>query len=128
MPNLNKVILIGNLTQKPTLRQTKSGISVANFSLAINQRYKGADDQPADEAKEETKTRKGEKKEKVCFVDIVVWDTLAEACAKYLNKGEPALVEGSLQLRTWQQEEKTRYKLEVVAQNIQFLKPRNAKL
>ena len=133
MPSLNKVFLIGNLTQDPTLRQTKSGASVANFSLAINQRYTGTRDLPADQssiagAKEEASAQTGEKKEKVCFVDIVAWNKLAQASASYLTKGKCVFVEGSLSQNKWEQEGRTRSKLEVLARTIQFLSPRNAKL
>jgi len=113
MPSLNKVFLIGNLTNDPQLRHAESTTPVVTFGLAVNQKYRGEGE---------------EHKENVCFVDIVVWDALAEACAKYLKKGKSIFVEGRLQLRTWEQEEQTRNKLEVVAQNIQFLSPRNAKL
>jgi len=112
MPNLNKIFLIGNLTNDPELRQTDSQTAVANFGLAVNRRV----------------SKDSEHQENVCFVDIVVFSKLAEACAKYLNKGKSVFVEGRLQLRTWEQEEQTRNKLEVVAQNIQFLSPHNAKL
>jgi len=131
MPNLNKVFLIGNLTKEPTLRQTKSGMSVANFSLAINQRYINANDLPADqsssvEAKEETKEQASAKKDKVCFVDIVAWNKLAEAVASYLTKGKSVLVEGSLTQNKWEQEGETRSQIKVIARTIQFLSPRNA--
>ena len=114
MANLNKVFLIGNLTNNPELRQTQSGASVASFGLAVNQRYRGED---------------SEQKEKVCFVDIVAWNKLAEAVASYLTKGKSVFVEGSLKQNKWEQDGQKRSKLEVVARNIQFLSPPdNAKL
>ncbi len=114
MANLNKVFLIGNLTNNPELRQTQSGASVARFGLAVNQRYRNADD---------------ELKEDVCFVNIVAWNKLAQAAASYLTKGKAAFVEGRLKLSTFQWEGKKRNKLQVVARTIQFLsKPDNAKL
>ena len=104
---LNKTMLIGNLTRDVELRYTASGTAVANFGMAINRTYMNSD---------------GEKVEDVCFVDVVAWDRLAEICGEYLAKGRPAFIEGRLQMRTWEQEDgKKRSKLEVVAQNIQFL-------
>lgn len=105
MANLNKVFLIGNLTNDPLLRQTESGTSVASFGLAVNQRYRKDDEQ----------------KEKVCFVGIVAWNKLAETVASYLKKGKFVFIEGKLQYRTWEQEGKKRNKLEVVARTVQFL-------
>jgi len=108
MANLNKVFLIGNLTNNPELKQTKSGTSVARFGLAINQRYIDAND---------------EQKENVCFVNIVVWNKLAEAVEKYLKKGKSVFVEGRLNQNKWEQNGQKRTKLEVVAKTIQFLSP-----
>jgi len=108
MASLNKIFLIGNLTNNPELRQTQSGASVARFGLAINQRYKDTDD---------------EQKESVCFVNIVAWNELALAVASHLKKGKSVFIEGKLQYRTWEQEGKKRNKLEVVAKTIQFLSP-----
>lgn len=107
MANLNKVMLMGNLTKDVDVKYTPSGKAVANFGLAINRAYTSSD---------------GERVEDVCFVDIVAWDRLAEVCGEYLSKGRQAFIEGRLQYRTWEQEDgKKRSKLEVVAQNIQFL-------
>ena len=105
--NLNKVLLIGNLTRDPELKYVPSGAAVANFGLAVNRTYTDAN---------------GEKVEDACFVDIVAWNRLAEVVSEYLAKGRPAFIEGRLQMRTWEQEDgKKRSKLEVVAQSIQFL-------
>ena len=111
--NLNKVLLIGNLTRDPELKYVPSGAAVANFGLAVNRTYTDAN---------------GEKVEDACFVDIVAWNRLAEVASEYLAKGRPALIEGRLQMRTWEQEDgKKRSKLEVVAQSIQFLAGGGAK-
>lgn len=75
MPSFNKVILIGNLTKDPEIHYTPSGTAVANFSLAVNRRYKQGD----------------EVKEEVCFVDIVVFGKQAENSGKYLSKGRGGL-------------------------------------
>jgi len=106
MSSFNKVILVGNLTRDPELRYTGSGTAVTNFSLAINRRYRQA----------------GEPREETVFVDIVVFQKQAENCAQYLSKGRSALVEGRLVQRSWTTEEgQKRNKLEVIAQNVQFL-------
>ena len=106
MVGFNKVILIGNLTRNPELRYTPSGTPVVNFPLAVNRRYRQADDQ----------------KEEVCYVDIVVFGRQAEHCGQYLNKGDGAIVDGRLQQRRWETDDgQKRSKHEVVAQTVTFL-------
>ncbi len=106
--NLNKVLLIGNLTRDPELRYIPSGSAVATFTVAINRVYK-------DQA--------GEKKELVSFIRVVVWGRRAEVCGEYLSKGSPVFVEGRLQSRDWEtQDGQKRSTVEVVADNIQFLR------
>lgn len=107
MASLNKVLLMGNLTKDPELRYTPNGSAVADFGLAINRTY----------------TSNGEKKEETCFVDINVWGKQAESTSKYLQKGSPAFIEGRLQLDQWDDKEtgKTRSRLRVVAERVQFL-------
>ena len=103
----NKVLLIGRLTRDPELKYTPSGTAVANFGLAINRTYKDTN---------------GEKVEDVCFIDIVAWERLAEVASEYLAKGRQAFIEGRLQMHIWEKEDgEKRSKLEVVAQNVQFL-------
>ena len=105
--NLNKVLLIGNLTRDPELRYIPSGSAVATFTVAVNRVYK-------DQA--------GEKKEQTSFIRVVVWGRRAEVCGEYLSKGSPIFVEGRLQSRDWEtQEGQKRNTVEVVADNIQFL-------
>ncbi len=105
--SLNKTFLIGNLTRDPELRYIPSGTAVASFGLAVNRQYTNSD---------------GEKVDDVCYIDIVAWNRLAEICGEYLTKGKPVFVEGRLQMNSWEQEDgKKRSKLELVAQNIQFL-------
>jgi len=107
MANLNRVFLIGNLTRDPELRYIPSGTAVANFGLATNRIYT---------------TQDGERKEDVCFVDIVTWSKTAENCANYLTKGSPVFIEGRLQFRSWETDDgQKRSKLEVVADRVQFL-------
>lgn len=104
----NKIILIGNLTKDPELRYTPQGTPVASFRLAVNRRYK-----QADEVKQET-----------TFIDNVVFGKQAESCSKYLNKGSSVLVEGRLQERKWESNGQQRSKFEVIAQSVRFLSKR----
>jgi single stranded DNA-binding protein len=86
MANLNKVFLIGNLTRDPDVRYTPKGTAVADLGLAINRTW--TDDE-------------GQKKEETTFVDVTLWGRTAEIAQQYLKKGNPAFVEGHLQLDTW---------------------------
>jgi len=107
MATLNKVFLIGNLTRDPELKYTANGTGITKFGLAVNRTYSSQD---------------GEKKEDTCFVDITAWDKLAEVCNEHLTKGRLILVEGRLQYQSWESDDGTkRSRIEVVAQNIQFL-------
>ncbi|MCA9472298.1 MAG: single-stranded DNA-binding protein [Nitrospirales bacterium] len=110
MVGFNKVILIGNLTRNPELRYTPSGTPVVNFPLAVNRRYRQAD----------------EPKEEVCYIDVVVFGRQAEHCGQYLSKGDGAIVDGRLQQRRWETEDgQKRSKHEIVAQNVTFLPKRS---
>jgi len=110
MASFNKVLLMGNLTRDPELRYTASGAAVASFGLAVNRKYKAGD----------------EWKDEVCYVDITVWAKQAENCAEYLHKGSPVFLEGRLNYQSWESDTgQKRNKLEVVANNIQFLSSRS---
>lgn len=104
--SFNQVILMGNLTRDPELRTTPNGASVCSFSLALNRSYKGSD---------------GNWQEATDYIDIVAWGPLGERVAQYLTKGRPALVNGRLQSRSWEQDGVKRSKVEVVAQDVTFL-------
>lgn len=104
--SFNQVILMGNLTRDPELRTTPNGATVCSFSLALNRSYKNAE---------------GDWTEATDFIDIVAWGPLGERVAQYLTKGRPALVNGRLQSRSWEQEGQKRSKVEVVAQDVTFL-------
>jgi len=108
MANLNRVLLIGNLTRDPDLRYTPKGTAVTEIGLAVNRVYTGED---------------GERKEETTFVDVTLWARLAEIAGQYLKKGRPVFVEGRLQLDTWDDKQtgQKRSKLRVVAENIQLL-------
>lgn len=104
--SLNQVILMGNLTRDPELRQTPNGQNVVGFSLALNRSYKD---------------QSGEWQEATDYVDIVAWASLAERVAQYLSKGSRCLVQGRIQSRSWEQEGQKRSKVEVLANDVTFL-------
>lgn len=108
MANLNKVMLIGNLTRDPELRHTPSGKTVSEIGLAINRTW--TNDQ-------------GQKQEDTTFVDVTLWGRQAEVVQQYVTKGSPIYIEGRLQLDSWDDKEtgKKRSKLRVIAENFQFL-------
>lgn len=100
---MNKVILVGRLTQDPEIRYTQSGKAVASFTLAVN-RFVSQGKSEAD------------------FIPIVVWDKLAEVCGNNLTKGQRVLAEGRLQIRSYETNDGQKRRVaEVVAQNIEFL-------
>lgn len=110
--NLNKVFLIGNLTRDVVLRTIPSGQSVADFGLATNRVWTGAN---------------GQKQQEAEFHNIVVWGKMAELCNQYLAKGRMVFIEGRIRTRSWQDaNSQKRYKTEIVAENIQF-GPRSVK-
>ncbi len=104
--SVNQVILMGNLTRDPELRNTPSGQSVCSFSLALNRAYKD---------------QSGEWKEATDYIDIVAWGPLGERVAQYLSKGRRCLVQGRLQSRSWEQDGQKRSKVEVLASDVTFL-------
>ncbi len=108
MANLNKVMLIGNLTRDPELRHTPKGSAVADLGLAVNRR---------------TQDGNGVWREEATFVDVTVWGTTAENAHKYLSKGRGVFVEGRLQLDSWDDKAtgQKRTKLKVVGETLQFL-------
>lgn len=106
---INRVIIIANTTRDVELKNTPSGASVANFSIASNRKYKAGD----------------ETKEEVSYFDCVVWGKLAELCEKYVKKGDKVGVEGRLQQRRWETDGKKASKVEIVVENIQFLSNKN---
>lgn len=102
----NKIILIGNLTRDPEMRYTPQGTSVCKFGIAVNRKYRQAE----------------EMKEEVTFINVVVFGKQADTCGQYLNKGSSVLVEGRLQENRWETDEgQKRSRHEVVAQNVRFL-------
>lgn len=107
MVELNKVLLIGNLTRDPELRYTPQGTAVTTMGMALNSSFKD---------------KNGQMQKDTCFVNVVAWAHLAEVCNQYLQKGRLVFVEGRLKSRSWQTNEgKNRSVLEVVAARVQFM-------
>ena len=105
MASFNKVILVGNMTADPELKQTTSGTSVCSFSIAVNRRF--------------TKAEQGQ--QTVDFINIVSWRQNAEFVSRYFKKGNSILVCGQLQTRTWTDNQgQKRYATEVVADEVTF--------
>lgn len=105
--NLNKAMIIGNLTRDPEVKTTPQGQTVASFSVATNMVW-------TDNA--------GQKQEKVEFHNIVAWRKLADVCGQYLKKGSKVYVEGRLQTREWTgQDSVKRYRTEIIAENMIML-------
>ena len=102
---LNRIILMGRLTRDPELRQTQSGVSVANFSLAVDRDFK-----------DKSTGEKG-----TDFIDIVAWRSSAEFVSRFFTKGRMAVVEGRLQLRDWTDKDgNKRRTAEVLAEHVYF--------
>jgi single-strand DNA-binding protein len=111
MPDINSVIIVGNLIKDPTFRTTTTGVPVANFTIASNRKFKD---------------NSGLIKEDVCFIGVVAWYKLAESCYENLRKGSAVLVEGELQSRSWKTEDGfNRSTVEIKARRIQFLNHRD---
>ena len=108
MANVNKVILIGNVTRDPEVKFTPKGSAVTDIGMAINRSYT---------------LDNGEKREDVTFVEVTFWGRQAETIGEYVKKGRSIYVEGRLQLDTWddKQSGQKRSKLRVVGENFQFL-------
>ncbi|MBP2655708.1 MAG: ssbA [Firmicutes bacterium] len=101
---MNKVILVGRLTQDPEVRYTQGGKAVASFNLAVN-RIVGKGQHPEAD-----------------FIPIVVWEKLAEICGNNLSKGQRVLIEGRLQIRSYEANDGQKRRVaEVIAQNMEFL-------
>ena len=113
MASLNKVMLLGNLTRDPDLRYLPSGMAVCEMGLAVSNGRRVVN---------------GQEQEDTCFVDIIVWSKQGENCKQYLTKGSSILIEGRLQLDTWEDRNGggRRSRLRVVAERIQFLNTRRS--
>lgn len=111
--NLNKVILAGRLTADPELKQTQSGVALVSFSLAVNRRFVSRDAQ--------------QQQPEADFFRITAWRTTAEFIAKYFRKGSAICISGSIQNRSWiDQQGQKRYSTDIVADEAFFVESRNA--
>ena len=106
---MNKFIGIGNLTKDVDLRTTQSGKAVATLTIAVNRRFKDKGGDPVTD-----------------FFPVVTWDKLAESCARYLAKGKKVAVVGELQTRSYDKDGTKRYVTEIIADEVEFLSPREA--
>ena len=108
MANVNRVVLVGNLTRDPELRHTPSGMAVCKLRIAVNTRQK-------DQAT-------GQWGEKPNYFDVTVWGNQGESCAQFLSKGRPVAIDGRLDWREWDAQDGTkRQAVEIIADNVQFL-------
>lgn len=106
MASLNKVILIGNLTSDPELKQTNTGVSVTSFSLAVQRRF----------------ANKNEQAQSVDFINAVAWRHTAEFVCRFFKKGRPICIVGSLQSRSWSANDGSkRYTTEVLVDEAMFI-------
>ena len=111
--NLNKVVLCGRLTADPELKQTQNGVAVVTFTLAVNRRFQSRS----------TDAAGGQQAD---FISLVAWRQTAEFISKYFKKGSALCVTGSIQTRSWQDNQGARrYTTEVVVDEAMFVDSRN---
>ena len=107
MANINRVVLVGNLTKDPELRTTPNGTSVCKLRIAVNTRQKDA---------------QGNWGDKPNYFDVTVWGNQGESCAQFLSKGRPVGIDGRLDWREWDAQDGTkRQAVEIIADTVQFL-------
>jgi single-strand DNA-binding protein len=109
MASYNKVILMGNLTRDPQVKYLPSGMAVAEIGLAVNRQW--------------FDKQSNQKREEVTFIDVTLWGRTAEVAGEYLSKGRPVLIEGRLQMDSWEDREskQKRTKLKVVGEEMTML-------
>lgn len=104
---MNKAHLIGRLAAEPELKKTGSGITVTSFTIAVDRPYSNSNDRVTD------------------WIDIVAWRKTAEFICRYFTKGDPIIIEGSIQTRVWEDKNgQKRKSVEIVADNVEFV-PKN---
>ena len=108
---MNKVIITGNLTRNIELRHFPSGVAVADFGFAVNEKFKKGNDWV----------------QETSFFDIVAFGSTAEALQKYTGKGSSLLVEGRLKQETWEKDGQKRSKVKIVADRVEFMGKKNSK-
>ncbi len=109
MANLNKVMIIGNLTADPEVRTTPRGTSLTELRVAVSRSYNSQ--------------AEGERREETAFLDVTCWGRTGEIAAQYLSKGRPVFIEGRLQQDTWEDKQtgQRRSRIHIVAENLQLL-------
>ena len=108
MANINRVVLVGNLTKDPELRHTSGGTAVCKLRIAVNTRQKDG--------------ATGEWTDKPNYFDVTVWGNQGESCAQYLAKGRPVAIDGRLDWREWDAQDGTkRQAVEIIADSVKFL-------
>lgn len=109
MANLNKVMIIGNLTADPEVRTTPRGTSLTELRLAVNRITSGQGE--------------GERREETTFLDVTCWGRTGEIAAQYLSKGRPVFIEGRLQQDSWEDKQtgQRRSRIRIIAENLQLL-------
>lgn len=101
---INSTVIVGRLTRDPEVKQTQSGISVCNFTLAVDRQYKSGDERLTD------------------FIDCVAWRHTADFLGKYFSKGDPVGVTGHIQTRNWETDDGQKRKaVEVFADTLSFV-------
>ncbi|MBT4917721.1 single-stranded DNA-binding protein [Candidatus Peregrinibacteria bacterium] len=111
MRSVNKVILIGNLTRNPELKETQNGQSIVTFGIATNREWTTGD---------------SDRKKSTEFHEVVAWAKLAEICAKYLKTGRLVYLEGYLKTRSWETENgDKKYRTEVVLEDMIMLEKKS---
>ena len=108
--NFNKVIIAGNLTKDPELVATKTGTSIANITIAVN----------------DTSIVNGEKQTKTSFISCTAFGKTAENISKYFAKGKPIFIEGRLQQEVWESDGKKNTKTKIVVEKFEFIGNRNS--
>jgi len=114
MASFNRVILMGNLTRDPQVKRTPSGMSVTEIGMALNRVW--------------FDRQTNSKKDETTFVDVTLWGRDAEIAGEYLSKGRPVLIEGRLQLDSWDDKQtgQKRTKLRVVGERLQLIGGRDS--
>ena len=109
MANINRVVLVGNLTRDPELRSLSGGNSLCKLRIAVNTRRKDG--------------ATGQWTEKPNYFDVTVWGQQGENCATYLQKGRPVAIDGRLEWREWEAQDGSgkRQAVEIIADSVQFL-------
>lgn len=108
MANFNKAILIGNLCRDPELRHTSSGTAICTTRLAVNRTWGTGES----------------RKQETLFIDLTFWGKSAETVNRFVQKGDPILVEGRLMLEQWESEGQKRSKISLTVENFQFMRSR----